>query len=474
MWSSLSCLRSRSLGTCLVALGLVSGLAACSKGGAGDPASCRKLSDPLPGGPSTDRAIVRSLYAELRTPSGQYLTVPLEGIGGAYAGTRPLTKCDERGQYTVERTVLVNSKQELVAVANRIGNSASFKIDYANGQTTSVAGPMVTNYYTDYGTAVASGAVTLLTVAPSTPQVRQGERMSVTVSLQGDECGLLKSQWWLATASGQAVNGLQPAMQPAVMGGSGSVSLQVPVDLAPGTYYVEGQVMTKNGQLLGVKRQNAAETVYKLYDAKSGLYTVTTYPVVKVDVVANPDADRTAPQAVQMDATPSRVERCQPVNLSLKVSDERALPSSQTVKVWLGPDGTMLTSVELTGGETLYGTFTLPSDAPGGVWYAYPDLIRDAAGNEARSSFSGGKFSLSGMGIGTPKPLQAATFIVPSETVKLDGGVGLPDLAGGSPDLMAAFPAVLSEIKVQPAAITRDGDSLTIRVTWTDTSGTLK
>ena len=64
-------------------------------------------------------------------------TGPLEGIGGVDSGMKPRTKCEERGQYTVERIVLVNSKQELVAVANRIGNTASFRIDYSNGSTTS-------------------------------------------------------------------------------------------------------------------------------------------------------------------------------------------------------------------------------------------------------------------------------------------------------------------------------------------------
>ena len=197
MHSLLACRRSRSLETYVLVCQLVGGLllSACSKGGAGDPVSCRKLSDPVPGLPSSDRPVTRSLYAELKSPSGVYSTIPLDGIGGVYSGTKPLTKCEERGQYTVERIVLVNSKQELVAVANRIGNSASFRIDYSNGSTTSIAGTSVANYYTDYGTAAVSGAVTLLTVAPSTPQIRQGDRMSVTVSLQGDECGLRQSSW---------------------------------------------------------------------------------------------------------------------------------------------------------------------------------------------------------------------------------------------------------------------------------------
>ncbi len=460
--------RVRSIGMRVLLAPLVGGLllSACSKGGAGEQAMCRKMGDPGPGIPTSDRPITRSLYAEVKSPSGVYHTVALEGIGASYGGTKALTKCDERGQYTVERVVLVNAKQELVAVANRIGNTASFRIDYANGSTTSIAGAAVANYYTEYATTATSGAVTLLTVAPSTPQIRQGDRMSVSVSLQGDECGLRQSQWWLATASGQVVGTPQT-----VMGGSGSAYLVVPAELAPGTYYIEGRVDTKNGQSLDVKRQNAADTIYKLYDRKSGIYTATTYPVVKIEVQANPDADRTAPQAVQMDATPSRVERCQQVNLSLKLADERSLPSNQTVKVWLGPDGNMLTSVDLTGGETLYGTFSLPLDAPGGVWYAYPDKVIDAAGNEARATFAGGKFTLSGVGVASPKQVQAATFIVPTEMIKPGE---LPDLAQPPADLMASFPATLTELKVTPSAVTRDGDFLTVRVTWMDLSGTLK
>ncbi len=466
-----ACLRflSRPRGAWMLAVSLLP-LAlqpACSKGGAVDPTSCRKLSDPVTTGTSTDRPIMRSLYAELRTPSGAYVTVPLEGIGAEYGGSKQLGKCDERGQYTVERVVLVNAKQELVAVANRLPGSASYKIDYVDGRTTSVAGTSVANYYSDYGTTVASGAVTLQTISASTKQARQGDRVTVNVALQGDECGLLKSQWWLADSSRKQVT--TPQM---LGGGAGTVAVPVPVDLTPQTYFVEGQVTTKSGQVLSVTRQNAADTIYKLYDPKSGLYTPTTYPVVTVEVLANPDADRVAPQAVQMDATPSRVERCQPVSISLKLSDDRALPTHQTVKVWLGPDGTMLTSVELTGGEILYGTYTIPSDAPGGVWYAYPDLIRDAIGNEARSSFSGGKFTLSGNGI-TPKAIQAATFIVPAELPKPDAGVGPVDF-GAPPDLMATFPALLREIKVAPAAISRDGDAMTISVKWTDVAGILK
>ncbi len=443
-------------------------LPACSKGGAGDPTSCRKLSDPVTMG-STDRPIGRSLYVELKTPSGAFVTVPLEGIGGEYGGTKQMGKCDERGQYTVERVVLVNAKQELVAVANRLPGSASFKIDYSDGRTTSVAGTSVANYYSEYGTAVASGAVTLQTISASSKLAKQGDRVTVSVSLQGDECGLLKSQWWLADSARKQVTTASN-----VAGGTGTVMIPVPVDLTPQTYVVEGQVTTRSGQVLLVTRQNAAENNYKLFDPKSGLYSLPSLEVAKVEVLANPDADRVAPQAVQMDATPSRVERCQPVNISLKLSDDRALPTSQTVKVWLGPDGSMLTSVELTGGETLYGTYTIPSDAPGGVWYAYPDLIRDAVGNEARSSFAGGKFTLSGNGI-APKAIQAATFIVPANMAMPDGGVTpLPDLGMPSADMGSSLPALLREIKVAPAAITRDGDSVAVSVKWTDVAGILK
>jgi hypothetical protein len=50
----------------------------------------------------------------------------------------------------------------------------------------------------------------------------------------------------------------------------------------------------------------------------------------------------------------------------------------------------------------------------------------------------------------------------------------LPDLAQPPADLMASFPATLTELKVTPSAVTRDGDFLTVRVTWMDLSGTLK
>ena len=92
MLSSLASFRSRSLARWCLVGGLAAVLPACSKGGAGDTASCRKLSDPLPGGPMNDRPIARSLYAELRSPGGSYTTVPLEGIGGSYSGSMQLTK----------------------------------------------------------------------------------------------------------------------------------------------------------------------------------------------------------------------------------------------------------------------------------------------------------------------------------------------------------------------------------------------
>ena len=49
-----------------------------------------------------------------------------------------------------------------------------------------------------------------------------------------------------------------------------------------------------------------------------------------------------------------------------------------------------------------------------------------------------------------------------------------PDLGMAPLDLMAVFPATLSELKVTPSAITRDGDSVTVRVTWIDVTGSLK
>lgn len=447
---------------------------ACSKGGAGESGTCRSMADPENQGPPSDRPISRSLYAEFKTPRGSYITMALDGIGGTYTGQKTMNKCDERGRYSLQRLVLVNAKQELVAVANRILGGSSFRVDYQDGQSTVLSDASVASSFTDFNTAVSNGAVTLLEVKPDSPKLKQGERVTVQIKLQGDECGLLKSQWWLAESSGALANKQPIENQPALQGGSGAVSLFVPVLATIGDYWIEGQVTTNSGQTLRVKRQNAADATYKLFDEKSGIYTATSYPVQKVLVLDNPDADRTAPQAVQMDAQPSRAERCQTVNLSLKLSDDRGLPTSQSIKAQLMLDDKKMASIDMSGGDILYGSYLIPSDAPGGVFYAYPELVRDAAGNEAQASFSGGKFTLTGMGI-APKAVQAATFIVPEAPARPDGGhPGPPDLGGGRPDAGSSFVATLKDLRVIPASVTRDGDSMTLQVTWSDHAGTLK
>lgn len=451
---------------CCISMWSLALLPGCSKGGAGDPSRCGTMNDTSGKGPS-DRPISRSLYAELKTPRGSFVTVPLDGIGGVYAGNKQLSKCDERGRYTIERFVLVNTKQELVAVANRV--SAAFRLEYASGQTTLVSDASVASHFFDFNTTVANGAVTLLKIETSSPQAKQGERLDVHVQLQGDECGLLKSQWWLAESSGALANRQPIDSQPTLVGGSGTVSLLVPVDASASTYYIEGQVTTKNGQTLRVKRKSAAASSYDLFDEKSGIYTPTSFPVQKILVLENPDADRVGPQAVQMDAQPSRVERCQLVSFSLKLSDDRGLPTSQTVRSLLMLDDRLVANLEMSGGDVLSGGFVIPSDAPGGVWYAYPEFVRDAAGNEGRASFAGGKFTLSGLGI-TPKAVQAATFIVPGSP---PDPTGKPDLGTTQPDL-GALPVELKELKVLPTNVTRDGDAVSVQVTWKDLTGLLK
>nr|MBP6743299.1 hypothetical protein [Deltaproteobacteria bacterium] len=263
--------------------------------------------------------------------------------------------------------------------------------------------------------------------------------------------------------------------KPSLMGGSGSVSFRIPPTLEPTKYYVEGEVLLKSGnRTWQIRRQMAADATYKVYDMRTGVFMPTTIPVATVDVGLNVDADKTAPQAVSMEATPAVAGRCTQVNLALKLSDDKALPTMQKVKVNLGTlEMPNLLSTTVSGGEFLYGSVTLPSDAPSGVWFAYPDLVRDNAGNEARGSIAAGKFSLAGPGIAAPTPVNAATFNVPG-SASPDGGMPpLPDMAVAS-DMAAALPVILTGVAISPTTVSKEGDPITVTISWNDVAKILR
>lgn len=455
--------------------GLLPIVAACSKGGApeqADGGGCKKVSELDPA--TKDNQLPKSLYAEMRGVSGATFGVTLEGSGGIYSGMRAFGKCDAADTYYVERAVLVSATGQPVAIARR--NSMGFLVEYEGGQTMQATGASFTSIATSYTTASSAPSlkVAAVTLSGSNP-VKQGDRVSVQISLGDDICGVKESKWWLVADTSP---GADPTLEPAVLpGGSGTISLQVPTTLSAGTYALEGQVtLSTGGRVLRVRRSAATDTRYKVIDPRGGTPVDTEAGVVKLTVEANPEGDRVPPIPVAMDAAPASVQRCQQVNLSLRLADDKKLPNNQSVRVYLGPaESPKLLSMMLGGGDTLTGSLQLPSDAPFGVWYAYPEVVRDAVGNEGRGTLSSGKFTLTGNGSTSP-PVMAATFIVPSGAATPDFGSGMPD--GGTmmpPDLgTMQLPAALAKIEATPPTATKEGDTLTVTVTWNDLKMILK
>lgn len=448
-----------------------------SKGGAPeqDGGGCKKLAELDPA--AKDSQLPKQLYAELRGSTGATFGVMLDGTGGIYAGQRAFSKCDAADNYIVERAVLINANSQPVAVARH--NPTGYLVEYESGQTMQAMGASFTNISTTYSSAASAPVLKVAAVSLSgSNTVKQGDRVSVQISLADELCGIRESKWWLVGEKSPGP-GAEPSYEPQVLpGGSGMVSLQVPTTLAAGNYVVEGQVTLNNGgRVLRVRRNVDTDKRYKIVDPRGGTPLDTEAGIVLLTVESNPEGDRIPPTPVSMEATPASVGRCQTVNLSLRIADDKKLPGSQSVKVFMGPaESPKLVSLMLGGGETLTGGLQIPIDAPTGVWYAYPDVVRDALGNEGRGTISGGKFTLGGNGTTSP-PVMAATFIVPSPASTApdfggtlpDGGmIPLPDLGG------MQLPAALSAISVSPSTATKEGDTLTVTVTWSDLKMVLK
>lgn len=425
--------------------------------------ACRSVSDPDPGSGDMGSSLPNSLYAELRhVESGTTLPVMLEGVGGNYSGqTRAFSKCDPAGNYFVERLVLVDAAGGPVATAVRSGSS--YVVTYAKGGSTTASG--FSRYYTSFTPASTTTVPSIMSVSASSA-ARQGERLTVTAAAMAsaDDCGMREMQWFLTTSPGAMTS---PAASVLISGESGSGQLRIPTELAPGTYTLEGRLTSKTGRYALIRRQSAADTSYSLYNSATGSYSTLAIPVIRVEVAQNPSADRTAPQAVSMSAAPARAGRCQQVSLSLTLSDEQALPPSQEVKLSVGPlSQPDLLRMTVTGGAMLSGLFTVPLDAPGGIWVAYPESVVDAAGNVASGSLSADKFTLSGVGVSSPKEVQAATFLVDVPEGAADMGAAAPDL-GGADMRPTDSPAQLSGISVAASATAEMPVSVTI--TWTGT-----
>ena len=445
----------------------------CSKGGAPEmqESGCKKIAELDPA--TKDSQLPKALYAELRGATGASFGIMLDGSGGIYSGQRAFGKCDAADTYYVERAVLVSATGQQLAVARR--NPMGFLVEYDGGQTLQATGSSFTSIATSYTAAASAPSLKVASLMlGGSNVVKQGERVNVQVTLGDELCGVKESKWWLVADTSP---GAEPTLEPAVLpGGSGQISLPIPTTLSAGTYAIEGLVtLATGGRVVRVRRSAATDMRYKVIDPRGGTPVDTEAGVVKLTVEASPDSDRVPPTPVAMDATPASVQRCQPVNLSLRVADDKKLPTSQSVKVFLGPaESPKLLSLVLSGGETLSGKLVLPSDAPFGVWYAYPELVRDAVGNEGRGTLASGKFTLTGNGSTSP-PVMAATFIVPSGAATPDFG-SMPD--GGSPmpvDLGGMqLPAALAGIAVMPPTATKEGDTLTVTVTWNDLKMILK
>ena len=463
-------LRRKSSQVLLFGVGLFA--ASCSKGGMPDQPLCGRLEDTPTG--TTGTTLPKMLYAELRTAAtgldGATIGVNLTGSGGIYSGMYAFNKCDAPGTYYAERLVLLSAAGNPVATAVRAAPNNSYNVTYQNGNTTNATGAFANSI--TYSLVSPIRPLNVVTLQPSATSARQGDRLQVQIALSDEAgCGVKESQWWLTSVSTPGAKGAEPTT---ISGGSGGTSVHVGSRLTAGTYVIEGMVTLNNGRVMTVRRASSTDTTYKLYDVTGSVSPGDlAAPVIQITVTDNPDADRTPPVAWGATATPVGPTRCDPVSLSLLVTDDKGI-ADQTVKMILGTaDKPNLATATLSGNGLLSGTFTVPSDAPFGLWYAYPEVVRDAAGNEARGVFANGRFHLVGDGSVVMTDVMAGAFILtdpaglkaPDLGVPTipDGGLPLPDMAGG------AFPATLANVTVMATMPpTKVGDTVTIQMSWND------
>ena len=460
----------------LCGLPLLAGPSGCSKGGAPDLNGCPRLTDPLPGDNSAPP--LHANYVLLRSATGAVIPVTLDGGGsGSYSGTHTFTQCDQQDPYTVDKVILVDRQGERFATAANNG-SGGYLITYASGLKSSASGMNFTDLTTSFTDATAGAPVTIQGLTASSGMASQGDPSTVQAALMGNPCAIRDSQWWLTTAS--VTTPIITAMQP-IAGGSGSVTLRVPPTAAPGVYYLAGQVTLSSGRILQVRRAMATDANYTLFDAKNMPYQIMpSVPVVSITVAPKADVDKTAPTALGLAVSPATPVRCATVTFNLHLKDDQPLPAGQQVKVWLGTAAQpKLTGAVVVGSEYLSGTVQLPIDAPSGVFYAWPEVIRDAAGTEARATFNAdGTFTLSGQDA-MAKPIPAGTFTLGGGLTDLpDAATPTVDMAmpvdlGGVPDMAMPLPAVLTGVSVKPGQA-KNNDLITVYVTWTDNVNILR
>ncbi len=439
------------------------------------PLSCEALAENSASGQS---ATPNQLYAELRTATANAPAIGLRLNGGMgnYSAVYGFSQCDISGQYFVDRLVLVSASGKPVAVASLInpgGNTYSVK--FQNGLSVTTAA--FANNSILYAPTSTTPVIKVQSISPGGNTIRQGEHLSVQISLSADPCGgVRESQWWLVSATAGNLKSA-PAI---VSSGSGTARIYISPKLpAAANYYIEGLVTLQSGRIVRIVRRGGATNPdsYQLIEAISGrILSDVGASAVAISVSENAAADSLPPAAVAATAMPTEAAPCQRINLSLAIVDDKGLLPMQRVKFFVGPaDRPTLTSVILTGGSMLSGSFVVPANAPLGNWYGYPELVYDAAGNQTRGAFFGkDKFSLiatadSSM---TGPPVMAATFVVS------DSAASTPNLAdmgpGTLPDMSTAqYPAMLTMLLASPSAISKEGDMVTVQMNWSDPTGIL-
>lgn len=458
---------------CTSALAVLMVGSGCSKGGAPDAdPNCKKVAD-FSSSMLGDGQLPRELYAELKHSGGMArIGMPLDGAMGIYSGTRALTKCDLPGVYSVDRISLISAGGQQIATAARMG--AGFRVTYQNGQVADVTGAAVANTAVSFSPVGAMPSLRLqaVTISGGTmPKV--GDRVTGQIALTDDECGIAQSKWWLTGAA--MPGGAAISETSVIQGPQGTFDLRVPPTVSAGQYVVEGEVtLKKGGRLIRVRRQVEADPQYKLFDGV--MFSSTDVAVLRVTAGEGTDIDKTPPQPLLFEASPLSPKRCEPVNFSLRLSDDRGLPPMQQTKLYVGTQEQprMLWTMLMGGGEGLQGSLILPSDAPSGVYYAYPEKLRDAAGNEGVGELTTGRVTLVANGLRST-PVMAGTFVLPAMALPgLGADMSMPDLSAPGDMAAGQLPAALGGISATPASITKEGDNVTVTMTWNDLAMILK
>mgnify|MGYP000978311578 CR=1 FL=1 len=125
----------------------------------------------------------------------------------------------------------------------------------------------------------------------------------------------------------------------------------------------------------------------------------------------------------------------------------RAITVPQEVVLRLrSPTGSEALTIKLKGTDAMTGSLVIPSDAPTGVWYAYPVSFSDDAGNVTTVSFLGEALSQAVVGAASAVTATAASFTVQGPPMGDLSGITPVDLGGFLPDMTKPFPTRLLNV----------------------------